>query len=277
MATTRRPQRRSRLTLLLLVLVSVTLLTLDARSFGPLAGVRSAVGSVLAPVGDVADTVTRPVRDAWNGAFSGDELRAENERLAARVAELEQGEADAAVARRELEQLAADLDLDAVVGLDTVVARVISAGVGNFDAGLQIDRGSDAGIAVGMPVVGGTGLVGRVAAVTPGRSTIELVSDPDFRVGVRVAGGRGLGVVAGQGDQTQALATGFDRNLPLAEGDLLVTAGTARSLFPADLAVGRVTRVAADAVGLEREATVELVAPISNLRYVTVLLWEAPE
>lgn len=277
MAATRRPQRRSRLTLLLLVLLSVTLLTLDARGSGPLSGLRSAVGGVLAPVGDVADTVTRPVRDAWNGAFSGDDLRIENEQLAARVAELEQGEADAAVARRELEQLAADLDLDAVVGLESVVARVISAGAGNFDPGLQIDRGSDAGIAVGMPVVGGTGLVGRVTAVSSGRSTIQLASDPDFRVGVRVAGGRGLGVVAGQGNENQALATGFDRNVALAEGDLLVTAGTTRSLFPPDLAVGRVTRVVADAVGLEREATVELVARASDLRYVTVLLWEAPK
>lgn len=270
-------QRRTRLTLILLVLVSITLLTLDGRNFGPLASVRSGVGGFFAPVAGVVDSVTRPVRDAWNGAFSYDELREENDRLAVRLEELERGEAAAQTARRELEQLAADLNLDALSSLDSVVARVVSGGVGNFDGSLQIDRGSNSGIAVGMPVAGGTGLVGRVIQVSATRSTVQLISDPAFSVGVRVVGGPGLGVVTGQGDPTRARATGFDDAVPLTEGDLLVTSGTVRSLFPPDLAVGRVTSVTSDAVGLEKEADIEFAARFSDLRYVTVLLWEPPQ
>jgi rod shape-determining protein MreC len=270
-------QRRTRLTLVLLVLVSITLLTLDGRNFGPLASVRSGVGGLFAPVGSAMDTITRPARDAWNGAFSYDELREENDRLAVRVEELERGEAAAETARRELEQLAADLDLDAVSNIDSVVARVVSGGVGNFDGGLQIDRGSDSGISVGMPVVGGTGLVGRVIQVSSNRSTVQLVSDPAFSVGVRVVGGPGLGVVTGQGNPVGARATGFDNGVALTEGDLLVTSGTLRSLFPPDLAVGRVTSVTSDAAGLEKEADIEFAARFSDLRYVTVLLWEPPQ
>lgn len=270
-------QRRTRLTLVLLVLVSITLLTLDGRNFGPLASVRSGVGGLFAPVGGAMDSITRPVRDAWNGAFSYGDLREENDRLAVRVEELERGEAAAETARRELEQLAADLDLDALSNIDSVVARVVSGGVGNFDGGLQIDRGSDSGVAVGMPVVGGTGLVGRVIQVSSSRSTVQLVSDPAFSVGVRVVGGPGLGVVTGQGNPVGARATGFDNGVPLTEGDLLVTSGTLRSLFPPDLAVGRVTSVTSDAVGLEKEADIEFVARFSDLRYVTVLLWEPPQ
>jgi len=270
-------QRRTRLTLILLVLASITLLTLDGRDFGPLSAARSAVAGLFAPIGGAIDSASRPVRDAWNGAFSHGELREENERLAVRVEELERGEAAAESARRELEQLAADLDLDALASIDSVVARVVSGGVGNFDNGLQIDRGSNSGIAVGMPVVGGTGLVGRVIQVSATRSTVQLVSDPAFSVGVRVVGGPGLGVVTGQGNATGARATGFDEAVPLAEGDLLVTSGTLRSLFPPDLAVGRVTSVTSDAVGLEKEADIEFATRFSDLRYVTVLLWEPPQ
>jgi len=270
-------KRRTRLTLILLILVSITLLTLDGRDFGPLASIRSSVGGLFAPVGGAMDSATRPVRDAWNGAFAYDELREENDRLAVRVEELERGEAAADNARRELEQLAADLNLDVLSSIDSVVARVVSGGVGNFDGGLQIDRGSSSGIEVGMPVVGGTGLVGRVIQVSANRSTLQLLSDPAFSVGVRVVGGSGLGVVTGQGNPVRARAKGFDGSVPLTEGDLLVTSGTLRSLFPSDLAVGRVTSVISDAAGLEKEADIEFAARFSDLRYVTVLLWEPPQ
>jgi rod shape-determining protein MreC len=269
--------RRARLTLVLLVLVSLTLLMLDARNFAPLGSVRSGAGGLFAPVGNVVDSVTRPVRDAWHGAFAADELRRENDRLAVRVEELERGEAEAQAARRELQQLAADLDLDALGSIDSVVARVVSGGVGNFDDGFQISRGSNSGVAVGMPVVGGTGLVGRVIQVSETRATVQLVSDPAFSVGVRVVGGPGLGVVTGLGSATRARATGFDEAIPLTEGDLLVTSGTLRSLFPPDLAVGRVISVTSDAVGLEKEADIEFAARFGDLRYVTVLLWEPPQ
>lgn len=270
-------RRRTRLTLLLLILVSITLLTLDGRSFGPLGAIRSAVGAVLAPVADLSDRVFRPVGDAWGALASGGDLREENDRLAARVEELEREQAEAEVARRELAQLSADLDIEALADQDSVVARVVRGAVGNYDAGVQINRGSDAGVAVGMPVVGGTGLVGRVASVTPTRSTLELVTDPAFRVGVRVAGGTGLGVVSGTGSQTEAKAASFDADVPLAEGDLLVTSGAPRSVFPPDLPVGRVEGVRVDTLGLEKQADVELAARFADLSFVTVLLWEPPE
>jgi rod shape-determining protein MreC len=270
-------RRRTRLTLLLLILVSITLLTLDGRSFGPLGAIRSAVGTVLSPVADLSDRVFRPVGDAWSALASGGDLREENDRLAARVEELEREQAEAEVARRELAQLSADLDIEALADQESVVARVVRGAVGNYDAGVQINRGSDAGVAVGMPVVGGTGLVGRVAAVTPTRSTLELVTDPAFRVGVRVAGGTGLGVVSGTGSPTEAKAASFDADVPLAEGDLLVTSGAPRSVFPPDLPVGRVEGVRVDTLGLEKQADVELAARFADLSFVTVLLWEPPE
>jgi rod shape-determining protein MreC len=272
----RRSPSRSRLTLLLLVLLSITLLTLDGRGFGPFGALRSGVASVLSPVGNAVAAVFRPVGDAWANLTDGDGLRQENERLQARVEELESSTADAESARRELSQLAADLDLEVVALVDSVVGRVVSGGVSNFDDTIAIDRGSDDGVKVGMPVVGGGGLVGRVIEVSASRSTIQLVTDPSSRVGVRVAGGPGLGVLQGQGSENRALATSFDRSISLAEGDLLVTGGAERSVFPPDIAVGRVLSVDEDPVGLQKEAEVELAAPFSDLRYVTVLLWEPP-
>lgn len=275
-ASPRRAPDRKRLTLVLLVMASVTLLVIGGGG-GPVGAVRSGVAGVLAPVGDAFDTVTRPLRDAWSGAFGSSDLQAENERLAQRVAELEQSQAGAESARRELEALAADLDLEVLSQVDSVVARVVGGPSANFDRSVQIDRGSEAGIREGMPVVGGGGLVGRVVAVTANRATVQPISDAGTQVGVRVAGGAGLGVVAGQGSEVRGLASSFDRGTSIAEGDLLVTSGAARSLYPPDLAVARVATVTVDAVGLEKEAEVDYLASLSELRYLTVLLWEPPE
>jgi rod shape-determining protein MreC len=275
-ASPRRAPDRRRLTLLLLVMASVTLLVIGGDS-GPIGAVRSGVAGVLAPVGGALDGVTRPLRDAWSGAFGSDDLRAENERLAQRVAELEQSQAGAESARRELEALAADLDLEVLSQIDSVVARVVGGPAANFDRSVQIDRGSASGIREGMPVVGGGGLVGRVVAVTANRSTVQPISDAGVQVGVRVAGGTGLGVVSGQGSEVRGLASSFDRATSITEGDLLVTSGAARSLYPPDLAVATVASVTVDAVGLEKEAQVDYLAGLSELRYLTVLLWEPPE
>ena len=84
MAVSRRSSR-SRFTLLLLVLTSITVITLDFRGQG--AGVVESVRDValdtFAPVQSVTDTVFSPVTNAWNGITNYDDLEAENARLQA--------------------------------------------------------------------------------------------------------------------------------------------------------------------------------------------------
>ena len=80
---------RSRFTLVLLILTSITLLTLDFRGFGPIDSARSAALSVFAPVGDAATSVFRPVGNLWHGAFEYDDLKRENDDLQAQLLDLQ--------------------------------------------------------------------------------------------------------------------------------------------------------------------------------------------
>jgi rod shape-determining protein MreC len=271
---------RSRYTLALLVLTSITLLTLDFRGFGPLETARSGVLGFFAPVGDAAESVFSPVADAWNGAFGYDELARENEELRQRVIDLEGdvGEAERAAERlEELRALEEDLGLEYMDDLEVVNASVVSSGVGNFDATIEIDRGANDGVEVGHPVVAGRGLIGQVVRVSDTRSAVRLVTDPKFQVGVRVAGRPGLGIVSGQGNETRLRATSFDLTTELREGDLLVTSGAARSLFPPEVPVGRVTEVTSDEASLQQEADVEIIPRLNDLLYVTVVRWVPDE
>ena len=87
---------KSRRTIAILMLISVTVLTIDARSSAPIRKVRSVALDVFSPVRSVADKVFSPFRSVWHGAFRYDDLKKDNDRLRA---ENEQLKGDAALGK----------------------------------------------------------------------------------------------------------------------------------------------------------------------------------
>src|SRR5581483_10055554 len=159
------------------------------------------------------------------------------------------GEASAEAARAdgleaENARLSALLSLDGPAAADGLVARVESVGGGGAGETLALDRGSEAGLRVGMPVVAAGGLVGRVVEVGRRSCTVLPLTAGPSAVGVRV-GASGAAVRA---------------------GDVAVTAGLRHSVFPAGLAVGRVA-------GGPGHFVVEAFAPPARLEVVKVLRW----
>lgn len=272
MALSRRTGR-SRFTLLLLILTSITLLTLDFRGFAPLNSARSAVLGFFAPVGDFASNVFEPVGDAWDGAFNHDELARENQELRQQVDELEGQITGGEVARQSLQQLLEQADLEFVGDIPTVQARVVSGAVGNFDATVEIDRGERHGIRQGMAVVTGRGLVGKVVQTSSDRSVVEVLSGGDFSVGFSIVGTNVLGVVSGPADGDTLRAT-VELNRIVLPGQILVTSGVQGSPFPQGLPIGIISGMSEDDGSLTRELQVQMLASLSDLSYVSVVLWQ---
>jgi rod shape-determining protein MreC len=270
---------RSRFTLVLLVLTSVTVLTLDFRGAGAVDDLRGAASTIFSPLADGASTVTEPFTDAWNGAFGYDDLEQENERLRERIAELEGNEVASADAIRQLDELADLEGISRYTAEPSVVARVVGGSLTNFENSIQLDRGSDDGVQVGMPVLTGAGLVGRVIAVTGGRSTVQLITDPGFEIGIRLARSGELGLARGTGDgEPLVVDAGIPVNVEnqIRNRESVTTSGVDGSIFPADIPVGRVTSVDTAADQLSLVLTLEPVADLGELSMVRVLLW-APE
>jgi len=265
---------RSRYTLILLILTSLTIITLDVRGFGPVESARSTVLSVFAPVGDFASGVFRPVGDAWSGAFDGADLKRQNDELKRQVQDLNGQIAQGQAAQNDLEQLRAASGLQLPLAITPLVAEVISGPIANFDSTIWINRGSDDKVAKGMPVVVGRGLVGQVVEVTGSKSSVRLITERDFSVGVAVQGVPGTGLVHGQGDPQRMRADGFDITMPLQVGQLLSTAGTPESPYPGGIPVGTVESVTDDNSQMQKTAEVKLVSTVDDLTYVTVLLYQ---
>lgn len=280
MALSRRTGGRSRLTIALLVLTSLALLTLDFRDAAMVQSARRTAGTIFSPLRGAAETVGEPFGNAWHGITGYGALEHENDRLRKDVAELEGNAVLEEDAAQQLAELLDQQNLEWVGAIETTAARVLSGSPSNFSQTLDISKGSDDGVKVGMPVVNGAGLVGKVVLVTGQRSTVQLITDPDFAVGIKLLPSDVPGTARGQGRGEDLIVdTSLEpdgEDLPKA-GTSLTTSGIDLAAFPASIPVGKVRSVQDAGGGLAVDLIVRPMADTEKLAFLTVLLWEPPE
>jgi rod shape-determining protein MreC len=262
--------------LALLVVTAIALLTLDARgSGGVLDAARGAAQEVLGPVRRFGDWVTGPIRDAWRGIVSFDDLEAENAQLRGELAEAEASVLRVGELERDRQELLSLLGArDVVRAIPRVTARVTDAPVSNFERTILLDRGRRDGIREGMPVESGDGLIGRVVQADLSWSSVELLTDPNFDVGVRIVRSGDDGLASGQGPGRDLAVSYIELETVVIPGETVVTNGFAGSTFPAGLLVGTVTDVEPDAVRGAQRVAMHPAADLERLRWVQVLLYE---
>lgn len=172
--------------ILLLTLTSVLLITLDLRGSSVVNGARSAFGSIFRPIESATRVVTRPVQNAWNGITNYNDVVDENRRLRDLVA-YGQGANIAAIATvREAQELLALNGLPTLAGISSCTAQVVGQSPSNFSQTVEINRGSECGIKVGMPVLNAAGMIGKVTNVYNKRAVVMLLTDPGYSLSVKV-------------------------------------------------------------------------------------------
>ena len=263
---------RSRLLLVLLLVSSLFLITLDLRGVNLASGIRSGVSTVISPVENLFTKVFSPVgnfaSDVRNFGQSKKQITEFNKQIDLLKAKQVLDEDKVS----QLNQLRNVLDLAGSGGYQVVAARVINRGsTETFKETLTIDVGSRSGITKNMTVISESGLVGVVKSVTSNSSIVLLMSDPTFKVGVRIAGTQSIGVVSGQGGSTYLLQL-LDATGEIKEGDALVARGSAGDRpFVPGVPVGIVTNVNSNASSITQNADVESSANLEKISVVAVV------
>lgn len=183
MAAAQSTRRRA---IILLVLTSIILITLDLQNSSATSGLRSVFGVIFRPVESTTRVVTRPISNAWFGIFNYNDVLDENERLREKVAQQEGATVAAAASVRLAQELLALNGLPTLAGINAVTAQVIGDSPTNFSQTIEINQGSESGIRVGMPVLNAAGLVGKITKVYGDRSVVMLITDPDFALSIKV-------------------------------------------------------------------------------------------
>ncbi|MED5540628.1 MAG: rod shape-determining protein MreC [Actinomycetota bacterium] len=265
----------------MLVLTSIVLITIDVRTEGgAIDTARGAVLDALGPLRSNSSRIFEPVGGAWEAVSSYDELEAQNSLLRAKIAELQSSVLEVGEIERERKSLLALLGArDRVAQVGRRTARVIDAPISNYQRTLELDKGSRDGVAIGMPVETGAGVIGRISNVSVTRSQVELLTDPNFDVGVRMVRSGDDGIASGRGHNRELEVSFIELDTVVIPGETVVTSGFQGSTFPEGLLIGTVVDVIPNAVQGTQRITIHPAADLDRLRWVQVLLFypDAPE
>jgi len=111
--------------------------------------------------------------------------------------------------------------------------------------------------------------------VGPFRSRIRLITDPDFELGVRLAGSDVVAIARGTGHgQPLVITDGVPASLPIVEGSLIITSGVDRSVYPPDIPVGVVSEIRSGS-SLDQVLSLEPSASLEVLDFVTIIQYES--
>ena len=264
---------RSRLLLVLLLVSSLFLITLDLRVVNLAGSIRSGVSTVISPVENLFSKLLSPVGNLASDVRNFGQSKKKIAELSKQVDELKAKQIIDEDTVSQLNQLKNVLDLAGRGGYKVVSARVINRGsTESFKETLTIDVGSSDGISRNMTVISESGLVGVVKSVGSNSSIVLLMSDPTFKIGVRIAGTQSIGVVSGQGGSTYLLQL-LDATGEIKVGDTLVARGSqgGRPFVPG-VPVGTVTTVQSNASSITQNADVTSSTNLEKLSIVAVVI-----
>ena len=203
----------------------------------------------------------------------------ENERLKEQLATTQLDLRNAQQAAAENERLRGLLNLKEKTGYDQVPARVIARDSSIWFNTVTINRGSSSGIGLNMPVVTGSGIVGRVIALSPWTAQVMMVTDEKAAAGAIVGqlGGSGaLGSVRGLGNSgliEMRYVSGLEK---VEVGDFILTTGQ-DGIYPPGLSVGEVVEVKHGTATQPHQILIRPGAKLDQLEEVAVLLYRPPQ
>ena len=260
---------RSRLLLVLLLVSSLFLITLDLRGVNLAGSIRSGVANVFSPLENIASKIFSPIGNFTSDLKNFGQSKEKIEQLTKEVDLLKSEKILDQDTVGQLSQLRDVLDLAGRGGYKVVAAKVINRGSSaTFKQTVTIDVGSSSGIKKNMTVISDSGLVGVVKSVTSSSAIVLLMSDPTFKIGVRIAGTQSIGVVSGQGGNSYLLQL-LDATGEIKKGDVLVARGSQDGKpFVPGVPVGTVTTVQSNASSITQNADV---VGISNLERIGVV------
>ncbi|WP_165066058.1 rod shape-determining protein MreC [Desulfovibrio sp. ZJ200] len=198
-------------------------------------------GAVLKPMRSLQDVSV----GFWDRYFDLVGVREENQRLKARVAELESRLLAHGEDLAELKRLRALIQLPVDESWRPLGARVLAGRMGPnavLDS-ITISRGYATGARPGTPLVTHLGLVGRVLRASAHTATALLLTDPGSRIAVFSQDGRAPGILAGRGTGRNLEVNFVQRDADVTKNEVLITSGL-DGKYPKGIPVARVLSVA---------------------------------
>lgn len=227
--------------------------------------VRGTAQRLLAPLGVPVNGVAQSFEEqVYHGSYpdaSDQATQHELNRLRSRSLELEELRAANSQLEREISFVRGE-------SRQTVTTEVVNYNPDQTRDVIRINAGNNHDVAVDMPIVARSALVGRVMDVSATTAEVELVTDTAFRALARVESGP-EGVLKGQIGGGLTLQQ-LPREPGISAGDLVSTSGL-DGVYPRGVLVGTVRSFASTPDEVLSTAQITPAVSYRDLRIVTVI------
>lgn len=229
---------------LLLAILSLGLMIVDHRS-DLLGQVRSTVSVLAMPfyaLTDLLGNVTEEIRSHYPDDAVYEELEALREQQLKLATRLQRYDALVTENDRLSRLLATSRRSDDQM----MLAEIVNTGLDPYSHRVMIDRGAEAGVFVGQPVIGSEGVIGQVSEVDLHQSIVTLVTDRSHGIPVQVQRNGLRTIVQGKGETDRVSMPYLLRQADIRKGDILLTSGMG-GRFPAGYKVAEVVEIVTEA------------------------------
>jgi rod shape-determining protein MreC len=261
--------------LIILSVICIALIAVSFISSSAMTPLSAATGFVISPIQKGMNSLGSFLSGFSANMTDSAALREENHELREKVDTLTAENSKLVLDKEELERLQELLDLkEEYSEYDSIGARVISKGSGNWFNSFTIDKGTSDGISVDCNVMSGAGLVGIVTATGPNWSTVRAIIDDNSNVSAMISTTSDTCIIAGNlaliDEGTLSLVKLTDDNNHVHVGDKVVTSNISEKYLPGIL-IGYISELNNDANNLTKSGTVTPVVDFRHLQEVLVI------
>jgi rod shape-determining protein MreC len=255
-------------------LISIALLVVDAR-FHALTAVRQVAATVLYPFQMVALMPRDAVSNMGSYFSSISALQKEVRDLKSQQVAMAQAMQQAQLQMAENGQLRKLMDAREHLPVRSMMSEILYDARDPSTRRVVLDRGAQNGVKLGLPVIDNAGVVGQVTRVFPFTSEVTLLTDKEQAIPVQVLRNGLRSVAYGRGQSGQLDLRFVAPNADIVVGDVLVTSGL-DGMYPAGLAVAKVTQVESVAQGAFGRVVCQPLAGIDRHRQLLIVMSDQP-
>ena len=232
------------------------------------------VKTVLAPIRAGASRLTDSAEQMYDYIFSFESLKAENEMLKEKVAQLEKDARSVDSLIKENERLRSAMGMiESNEEFKLVDSYIISRSSQQWSNTFTINKGASSGIQVGMcAVTANNEVVGVVSEAGPNYAVVKTVMDSSLEISATISASGYNGMVQGgyaSGQDGLLRMDYLPSNSVIRNNDQVVTSGS--TVYPRNLIIGYVVDADFDDIGVAKYALLKPAVNVGSLEQVFIV------
>ena len=260
---------KQKFSLFVLIIASILVFALDNLELKPIKALRSVINDGVYRLSAISSSPISFASASKSFLSNHFNIYKENEELKKKIELLEKDRFDTLYLQTENNQLQEVLELDKTTSYSTVGAKIMLDKNSPYLNSVVINKGSNVGIKLGMPVLNKGNLVGRIVEVNYISSRILLLNDLNSKIPAVISPSGEQAILSGIGQKNptlEYLPDGFQN-----VDDLTVyTSGKDGVLFPG-ISIGKIIRDEDDESD-EGRIRVKLFSDPTQVLYVNVVI-----